>query len=349
MAIYHLSASIISRSAGRSSTAAAAYRSGERIVDERTGEIHDYTRKRGVVHAEVVLPESHPSWAVNRHQLWNAVEAKNKRKDAQVARDVTIALPKELSAADRCRLAVGFAQEIAEEYSIAIDVAIHAPSGGNDNHHAHLLMTTNTLTVDGLGNKCRAFDNIAVKRAGGADAKNAIEYLRESWEKKANQSLEQSGVVSRIDHRSLEAQGLNRIPTIHLGPKSHQMEQRGEVSERGLLNRAIMAANQEIKELGQSIKILGERLVTQAKKSIESLRQEVADTFRDDHQLASAGGDLGQIRGAVDLKAPDPPQRPDTRAGQDLIKKLKAERQAKQKERALERSIHLSRDKGMER
>ncbi len=255
MAIYHLSASIISRAKGRSSTAASAYRAAERIVDERTGEIHDYTRKGGVVSADIVLPVSHPEWALDRSQLWNAVELKNKRVNSQVARDITIALPKELSAEQRHDLAISFAQDIAEQYQLAIDVAVHAPHGNNDNHHAHLLMSTNTLTVDGFGNKCRAFDNIAAKKSGQT---NAIEVIREQWAERANQALATSGYEERIDHRSLEAQGVDRMAQIHLGPTATAMERRGIQTDLGNKNREILQLKPLHELLMKIMQVLGE-------------------------------------------------------------------------------------------
>ena len=130
MAIYHLSVKPISRSAGRSATAAAAYRAGVEIADERTGEVHDYRRKGGVESADIVLPDGAPEWATNRGALWNAAEKAEKRKDACVAREYEVALPAELSPAERRRLALDFAQEMANREGCAVDVAIHAPRQG---------------------------------------------------------------------------------------------------------------------------------------------------------------------------------------------------------------------------
>ena len=127
MAIYHLSVKAVSRSAGRTATAAAAYRAGCEIADERTGEIHDYTRKGGVESAEIVLPDGAPEWATDRAKLWNAAELAEKRKDACVAREFEVALPAELSPAARRGLALDFAKDMANREGCAVDVAIHAP------------------------------------------------------------------------------------------------------------------------------------------------------------------------------------------------------------------------------
>ena len=130
MAIYHLSVKAVSRSAGRSATAAAAYRSGCKIRDERIGEIFDYTRRRGVESTDLILPHGSPAWATDRAKLWNAAELAEKRKDSCVAREFEVALPSELSPAERRRLALDFATEMANEEGCAVDVAIHAPGRG---------------------------------------------------------------------------------------------------------------------------------------------------------------------------------------------------------------------------
>lgn len=233
MAIYHMSAKIISRKAGRSSTAAAAYRAGEEIVDERTGEVHDYRRKGGVEHTEIVLPSS-SDWEPTRAELWNAAELKNKRQDAQVAREFVVALPDELAPAERQRLAVDFAREIADRYSVAADVAIHAPSrhGDDRNHHAHILTTTNRVEGPTLGNKARELDLVAHNMGGKLGQANEIDRLRERWAELTNTALERAGVAERVDHRTLKAQGIDREPTRHLGPAASEYEQRTGESSR---------------------------------------------------------------------------------------------------------------------
>ncbi|WP_413675663.1 MobQ family relaxase (plasmid) [Massilia cellulosiltytica] len=227
MAIYHLSAKIISRKAGRSSTAAAAYRACEQILDRRTGEVHDFTRKRGLQSADLVMP-SGSTWQPARAELWNAVEAKNKRADAQVAREFLVALPDELDAGQRRRLAVDFAQELADRYGIAADVAIHAPdqAGDNRNHHAHILTTTNRIEGEGLGNKVRELDLVAHNMGGGVGKANEIDRIRTRWAELTNERLRELGHDARIDHRTLEAQGIERIPTQHLGPTVTAIERR---------------------------------------------------------------------------------------------------------------------------
>ena len=147
MASFHLAVKTIGRSAGRSATAAAAYRAGVEITDERTGLVHDYTRKQGVEHSALVVPADAPAWANDRAALWNAAEQAETRKNSTVAREYEIALPAELSAEARRELALGLAREISERHGVAVDVAIHAPGreGDQRNHHAHLLTTTRRI------------------------------------------------------------------------------------------------------------------------------------------------------------------------------------------------------------
>src|ERR1035438_6922421 len=159
MAIYHLSVKPISRGAGRSATAAAAYRSGELVHDLTSDEVFDYTRKRGVEHTEIVLPTAAAkldiNWARDRQALWNAAEMAEKRKDSRVAREYEVALPHELKAEQRVELVRAFAAELANRYGVAVDFAIHKPhrNGDERNHHAHIMTTTREITATGLGRK----------------------------------------------------------------------------------------------------------------------------------------------------------------------------------------------------
>ena len=221
MAIYHLSVKTISRSAGRSATAAAAYRAGAEITDERTGEIHDYTRKGGVESAALILPDNAPEWARDRAQLWNAAEQAEKRKNSTVAREFEIALPAELSPEQREKLAHDFARELVKRHGCAADVAIHAPGkeGDNRNHHAHILLTTRRLEPDGFGEKTRELDD---QKTG----KVLVTEWRERFATLQNERLREAGHSVQVDHRSLEAQGIEREATRHLGPTATAIERR---------------------------------------------------------------------------------------------------------------------------
>jgi len=228
MAIFHLSVKTIGRAHGRSATAAAAYRCATRIEDERTGLVHDYSRKGGVVHREIVVPDDAPAWARDRAQLWNAAELAETRKNSTVAREFEVALPGELQSDDRRRLACALAAEIAARHKCAVDVAIHAPSRGGDhrNHHAHLLLTTRRVEAGGLTEKTRELDDL---KSG------EVLRWRERWATLVNEHLAEHGRTARVDHRSLVDQGLDREPTRHKGPAISAIERRGErvrVTER---------------------------------------------------------------------------------------------------------------------
>ncbi|MES2899047.1 MAG: MobA/MobL family protein [Pseudomonadota bacterium] len=229
MAIYHLSMQAIGRAGGRSATGAAAYRAAEYILDERTGIEHDYTRKQGVEHTELILPGGA---TLDRGLFWNQVELHHKRGDAVLVREVEVALPSELDANARKTLAVGYARELAERYQVAADVAIHAPSrkGDERNHHAHIMLSACAVAPDGtLGKKAVALDPIHCQRHR---LPNVAERERARWAELANTELEKAGLsASRIDHRSLAEQGIERPPGRHLGPAVSGMVRNGRHSE----------------------------------------------------------------------------------------------------------------------
>ena len=240
MAIYHLSVKPVSRGAGRSATAAAAYRAAERIEDHTTGQVFDYTRKSGVEHAEIVLPveaaKRDINWARDRQQLWNAAEIAEKRKDARVAREYEVALPQELTKTQRLELTRTFSQELANRYGCAVDFAIHRPhwQGDQRNFHAHILTTTRQIEATGLGAKTSIeWADTDRAKQGLGPAKEEITAIRERWAVLTNEKLQALGLESRIDHRSLDAQGEQRIPGQHLGPSVTAIERRGEPSEVG--------------------------------------------------------------------------------------------------------------------
>ena len=234
MAIFHLSVKTISRSAGRTATAAAAYRAGARITDERTGEIHDYGRKRGIESATLIVPDNAPEWARDRHLLWNAAEQAERRRNSTVAREFEIALPAELSPEGRAELAHDFARRLVKTHRCAADVCIHAPSRGGDqrNYHAHILLTTRRLGQDGLAEKTRELDD---KTTGP----ELVKLWRETFAVLQNAWLQRAGLASRVDHRTLEAQRIERPATRHLGPSASGFERRtGRPSHRRRISSA---------------------------------------------------------------------------------------------------------------
>jgi ATP-dependent exoDNAse (exonuclease V) alpha subunit len=245
MAIFHLSVKAIGRAHGRSATAAAAYRAATRIEDERTGLVHDYSRKLGVLHREIVAPDEAPDWARDRAQLWNAAELAETRKNSTVAREVEVALPTEISPQQRRELASTLAQELVTRHRCAVDIAIHAPSrrGNEHNYHAHLLLTTRRLEAQGFTEKTRELDDL---KSG------EVTRWRERWAQLVNEHLAEHGHAVRIDHRSLEAQGLDRDPTFHKGPAVTAIERRGEpalVAER--VREEVTERLQRAAELGR--------------------------------------------------------------------------------------------------
>lgn len=237
MASYHLSVKTVKRSAGRSATAAAAYRSGSVIVCEREGRVHDYSAKRGVQDCFILAPEGAPDWAQERAALWNAAEARESRSNSVTAREWELALPSELTDADRVALARDFAQALVARYGVVADVAVHAPHAEGDqrNHHVHILTTTRVMGSEGLGAKTRILD---AAKTGGVE----IEAMRAVWAGLQNRALELAGTGERVDHRSLEAQReaalergddlaaevLDRAPEVKLGPAVSAMERRAQ-------------------------------------------------------------------------------------------------------------------------
>lgn len=256
MAIYHLSAKPISRSSGRSAVASAAYRAGERLTNERDGITHDFSRKQGVEHAEIVLPEPvagimgvNAEWAKDRSALWNAAEAAENRKDARIAREIEIALPHELTAERRLELTRTFAQDLANRYGGAVDFAIHAPHSASDvrNHHAHLLMTTRQVTEEGLGEKTHIeWKNVRLLSEGLPTTQMQLRDIRQSWESHANEHLAMAGLDVRIDHRSHQERGLELEPTEHMGVHATQMQRRGLDVSRTRLDEEAARRNAEL-------------------------------------------------------------------------------------------------------
>ena len=206
MAIYHFDASVISRSKGRSATAAAAYRTAEVINDHRTGEVHDYTRKGGVLHTEIIAPDNAPAWVHDRSALWNAVEDAERRKDAQVAREVRVALPSELTTEQNADLVRAFVQEQFVARGMIADVALHAPGreGDQRNHHAHIMLTTREVGPEGFGAKNRDWN-----------AKELLVSWRGSWAEHVNDTLERCDIHERVDHRTLVAQRADALSLAH--------------------------------------------------------------------------------------------------------------------------------------
>lgn len=214
MAIYHLSVKTVSRSTGRSAVAAAAYRTGTRLTNERDGVVHDYRRRqKSVMAAFIIAPAAAGAWALDRSTLWNRAEAAETRKNSTVAREYELALPSELSPADQEALARQFAQTVVDRFGVVADVAIHKPGKDGDrrNCHTHILTTTRAATETGLGAKTRMLDD----RATGP---GIVVELRETWASQVNAALERAQISARVDHRSHADRGIEAIPQRQNGP-----------------------------------------------------------------------------------------------------------------------------------
>ena len=269
IAIYHCSIKIVSRGKGKSAVAAAAYRSGEKLTNEWDGLTHDYTKKGGVVHSEILLPAHAPPAFSDRSTLWNSVELSEKSNNAQLAREVEIALPVELSREEQTRLVREYCSSQFVSKGMIADFNLHDTGGGNP--HAHILLTMRPLdekgawlpkskkeyVLDENGEKIRLpsgrYKTRKVDLVDWNNRENA-EVWRRAWANLANEFLAQNNRPERIDHRSYERQGVEKIPTVHVGVSATQMEKKGIVTERGELNRNIKAANRILREIRRLVR-----------------------------------------------------------------------------------------------
>ncbi len=290
MAIFHLSVKVISRSSGRSAVAAAAYRGAERLHDERLDRDHDFTNKDGVVHSEVLLPEGAPEEFADREKLWNAVEAAEKRKDAQLSREVEFAIPRELTREQGIELAREFAEAEFVEKGMIADLNVHWDIGadGQPKPHAHVMLTMREVGKDGFGAKVREWNKAEL-----------VEQWRERWADRVNQRLAELDIDARIDHRSLEAQGIALEPQDKIGPAASRMGVRGLEAERIEEHRAVAQRN-------------GERIIANPAVALDAItHQQATFTPRDLAMFVHRHSDgkeqfdlaMGAVRGSSDLIA----------------------------------------------
>jgi len=270
LAIYRLSIQIIGRSKGRSAVAAAAYRAGDLILNERSGILCDYTRKRGIIHSEIMLPENAPPEFADRALLWNEVERIEKAKNSQLAREIQLALPIELSKEQNIYLAREYVKKHFVEHGMCADVSVH--DDGKGNPHAHVLLTMRPLNddktwgdkqkkvyiLDDNGNKIYDKNKKTYKcnkiQTTDWNEQSKAEEWRQAWSDMLNTALEKHGHSTRVDHRSYERQGIEQIPTIRMGVAATQMERRGIRTKQGDINRAIEVTNRELRQLRARIK-----------------------------------------------------------------------------------------------
>lgn len=293
MAIYHLSVKVISRAAGRSAVAAAAYRSADRLHDERLYRAHDFTNKSGVVHSEVLLPENAPDEWRDRERLWNDVEAFEKRKDAQLSREVEFAIPREMNQQQGIELARGFVQREFVDAGMVADLNVHWDIGadGQAKPHAHVMLTMREIVVSDdreavFGAKVRDWNRTEL-----------VEQWRERWADHVNQRLAELDIDARIDHRSLEAQGITLEPQDKIGSAASRMEGRGLEAERIAEHREIAQRN-------------GERIIANPRVALDAITHGQATfTNRDLAMFAHRHSDgreqfdavIGAVRSSPDL------------------------------------------------
>ncbi|MGY3448408.1 Ti-type conjugative transfer relaxase TraA [Bradyrhizobium sp. USDA 4353] len=293
MAIYHLHVKIIGRKAGSSAVAAAAYRSGSRLRDERLGREQDFSGKRGVVHSEVMLPENAPQAWSDRERLWNDVEAFEVRKDAQLAREIEFALPRELAEAQGIKLARDFVRGQFADVGMVADLNVHWDRGedGMPKPHAHVMLTMRAVDENGFGRKVREWNRTEM-----------VERWRERWAELANERLAELDIDARIDHRSLEAQGLALEPQSQIGAPAKRIEGRGVGGEGAEADRAEM--HREIAHNN------GARIVAHPTIGLDAITQQQSTfTRRDIARFAHRHSDgldqfsevMGAMQGASDL------------------------------------------------
>lgn len=264
---FHFAVNIISRGKGKSAVASAAYISGEKIKNEWDGVTHDYTRKSGIIHKEILLPKHVPKEYYDRTTLWNSVEMIEKNSNAQLARNFIIALPKELNFEENTKLIEEFVREHFVSRGMIVDFALHNETKeGNQNIHAHIMTIVRPINLDGTwGQKSKKeylFDGNGepiLTKSGQQKTrkieltdwndKGNVEKWREGFSKLCNEYLERNGKEKRVDHRSFKRQGLDQIPTIHLGAAASALENKGIKTEKGDINREIKKQNALMKTI----------------------------------------------------------------------------------------------------
>ncbi|WP_407865442.1 Ti-type conjugative transfer relaxase TraA [Phyllobacterium phragmitis] len=235
MAIYHLHVKIIGRKAGSSAVASAAYRSASRLRDDRLDRSHDFSAKRGVIHSEIMLPGNAPEAWSDRERLWNDVEAFEIRKDAQLAREVEFALPREMTERQGIELARDFVQTEFVNKGMIADLNVHWDIGedGQPKPHAHVMLTMRSVDENGFGQKVRDWNRTEM-----------VERWRERWADHVNERLAELDIDARIDHRSLEEQGIGLEPQSQIGAPAQRIESEGiEAADRAELHREIARNN----------------------------------------------------------------------------------------------------------
>jgi Ti-type conjugative transfer relaxase TraA len=270
LAIYHFSAKVIGRSGGRSAIASAAYRAGERLHDDKLDRDHDYTDKAGVVHRAVILPAGAPERWADRGTLWNEVEAGEKRRDAQLARDIEISLPRELGKAEAIRLAEDFVREQFVARGMVADLNVHWTQArdGGEQPHAHIMLTMREVVLGKGGPDGREAAGFGKKVVDWND-RDLLRSWRVRWATLANERLAALGLDVAIDHRSLQDQGIALEPQNKIGPAGARREDRGEQAERAAEHEAIARRN-------------GERIIAEPDRVLAAITRQQSTFTRQD-------------------------------------------------------------------
>ena len=322
IAIYHCSIKIISRGKGKSAVGAAAYRSGQKLTNEYDGLTHDYTRKGGVVHKEILLPEHAPQEYADRSTLWNAVEKVEKARNSQLAREIEISLPNELSRAENIELARRFVQQSFVDKGMCADICVHDPDKEQQNIHAHIMLTIRPFNEDGTwgdkqrkeyildaaGNKIydkkkRTYKCRTVQTTDWNDKTKAEEW-RAAWADFLNAELAAHGIAEKVDHRSFERQGKLEQPTIHMGVSATQMERKGIRTEKGDINRRIREQNAELHRLQAELERVNAAIAElQKRPQEENLVSILMRFYGNGEKFAEARGlKLGNLKKAQKLR-----------------------------------------------
>jgi ATP-dependent exoDNAse (exonuclease V) alpha subunit len=279
MTIYHFNAKVISRKAGQSSIATAAYNAREKLTDERTGEIKDFRRKDGLIFSGIYAPKDAPEWTQDRGELWNRAEAAEKRKDSTIARNYEIALPHELNEQQQRYLIQDFIKENFTRKGYVADLSFHAPDKDSDNRnfHAHILVTDRRIEADGFA------PNKSERQLKSNGRKGDLKNLRESWERHGNRYLERHGFEPSLDRRTLEAQGIDREPTRHKGANVSAMEKKGIKTDRGEQARQVEARNSELKILKlEAAKIAQKIREAESARTAQQIQQQTEPEVKQD-------------------------------------------------------------------
>lgn len=330
VAIYHCSIGIKGRSKGNSAVGSSAYRAGVKLEDKETGATHDYTKKRGVVYNEVMLPQNAPKEYQNREVLWNEVQKAEKHPKAQLARDIEVGLPREMSREQQIQCVRDYVKNNFTKEGMCADVAIHDKKDGNP--HAHILLTMRGIKENGTwdakkrsvfkldenGERIPVIDKETGLQKIRDRGEKGIEFVweretiptndwneqykaeewRKAWAEECNKYLSQE---QKIDHRSYKRQGIDKAPTIHEGHKAREMEKEGAVSDRCEINRQIKERNARNEQLKEITKQIVQDKVREINEQIQRIRADFGrkfrrDASRDARPVSELAGDAGRKR-----------------------------------------------------